>query len=678
MTASDHMKDSPTPSSAMLVAVLVSLVTGTITVLGLDIAADISALADLADGPTPYFVGEHFWRLYVWAPMVAIAASIFVFAPGYFMALAYCRVGDTFADVLMKGFAWALFGVPLAAMPVHFLGLATPLTGVAFVVVLLSLHLLSLGVLMKRSTGGKVNWDVFSGRHLDILVLVLTPLAVLILLSAKFYWESLNGDGGHFLQNARLMIHRGLPFWPAEAGPISLYPSINNVAEVFVSSNFVRLFSEFEFSVRMTFLPGIGILGAVLLAFIRTGWSKSTGAAQAVCVLAALVLYAFVLAFNTSYNPFFADVALPMSREPILVIGLLGFVWFFLKRDYPWITIFALTIFVSGPSGQLLIGFWLIAHFLVTRPLPWTQSIMSGVCVLSVLVIVSLVVELLRSSGVMPDNQEFGISAIVQRLRYVTFLDFHRMLFWILPCGILPALALLAWPWQDRLSRALTLLTIAYVLFFYFQAYRILPHHFAPAMVLPLIVFWRLGPIREKQGRAAVMAAAGIILAGVLSWPESIRPHMFSRSLAMRIAIEPTDRGDFSPARIWATHGLLWAAFPNPRRVSAYGKRFVAEPLSIYSYATRKKSAAQDTTYTIRPASEGTRPGDVRIAGPIDGYVLYTNDEARYQMDRETKDLPRSIAPLYVVSREIIVGRGEQFGDRRVWDIARLIGLDLP
>jgi hypothetical protein len=47
-------------------------------------------------------------------------------------------------------------------------------------------------------------------------------------------------------------------------------------------------------------------------------------------------------------------------------------------------------------------------------------------------------------------------------------------------------------------------------------------------------------------------------------------------------------------------------------------------------------------------------------------------------MDRETKDLPRSIAPLYVVPREIIVGRGEQFGDRRVWDIARLIGLDLP
>ena len=68
------------------------------------------------------------------------------------------------------------------------------------------------------------------------------------------------------------------------------------------------------------------------------------------------------------------------------------------------------------------------------------------------------------------------------RLRYFTFTDVRRFLYLIVPCGLIPVVALFLLRGQDRYARSLTIVIFAYFGFFYVRAFMAL-HHFAPAMI---------------------------------------------------------------------------------------------------------------------------------------------------------------------------------------------------
>ncbi|NOE20701.1 hypothetical protein GS634_21435 [Ruegeria atlantica] len=640
-----------------------------IILVGQDIAATLSAKAALADGASPYFVTDEALFLYIWVPLVALSASALFLAPGLILAWAVRTPSDRFEHWLLKGFTLSLFGVPAIAALVQVVS-GIQMTETAFILLILMLCLLSLYLFPAHF----FEPQMFRGKSWDIIGMILLPLAVLLLMSPKFYWEVLNDDGAHSFLNAMLFIIRGLPFWPPDSGAIGGYPTPKMMTETFMQAGFMRIFGPYEVSIRLAYLPGISILFGVMLALVRP--AKTDGGMQAVLGLGlALLLFSFVMAFNPSYNPYFADIALPMAREPMILLGVLGYILFFSEQKFGWMAAVSTLGLLTAPNGLLLIGFFLISYFLLTRPFPIRQVIIGGGIALAILILASLFEMLLGRFGVMNQSTEFNTDSILNRLRFITIFETERTLFWLLPSGILPGLALLAWPWQDKLSKALTLSVIAYVLFFHIQAYRILPHHFTPAMIIPLIVFWRLRLVQAAPTPALVCALSGLAVSLWISWPETLRPFTLTRNLADRIKFE-VEAGTFPDAEeINAVQTLIDEAFPPIWTEAELEERYMAGALSVYVHArmpTLKDTAAD---YFIRATDTPLHPGESIIGDTVDDWVLVTRDSAIYESDLRNTDQPISIAPVYHVPFDIIFGRGAREAPYPVWDIARVVGL---
>ncbi|WP_157054277.1 hypothetical protein [Ruegeria sp. 6PALISEP08] len=639
-----------------------------IVLAGQEVAAILAAKSALADGASPYFIASEVLFLYIWVPLAVMSASALFVAPGLLLALGIATPGDRFEHWLLKGFTFSLFGVPAAAAAVQAIS-GIPTTGVAFTFLSVLLCLPGIGLISARS-----NPDIFQGRGWDVAGMILLPLAVLILMSPKFYWEALNDDGAHSFLNAMLFVTRGLPFWPPESGAIGDYPTPKMVTETFLQTGFMRFFGPYEVSIRLAYLPGLSILFGVMLGFVRTP-DRRTDARSVLGLGAALLLFSFVMAFNPSYNPYFADIALPMTREPMILLGVLGYILFFTEQRFGWMAVVSTLALLAAPNGILLIGFFLISYFLLTRPLPFRQVIVGGMIAVGVVILASLLEMVLRSSGLTSVSSEFNTGSILRRLRFVTIFDTGRFLFWLLPCGILPGLALLAWRWQDKLSKALTLTVIAYVLFFYVQAYRILPHHFAPAAVIPLIIFWRLRPVQAAPAPSLVGALTGLAVSAWISWPETLRPFTLTRDLGYRIAIE-TETAPFPDLdEMRVVQALLGEAFPPIWTQAELENRFMAGGLSVYVHAGMPAPDDTVADYFIRPASEPLQDGEVMIGEVVEGRVLVVRDRAAYESDLGNTNVPISIARAYHVPFDTIFGRGTRETLYPVWDIAKIAGL---
>ncbi|MBL9059191.1 MAG: hypothetical protein JNK88_04105, partial [Mangrovicoccus sp.] len=615
--------------------------------------------------------------LYILFPLLALSASVLVMAPGFLVAL-WLDAGRGDFAVLLRAFAVAIIGQSVL------LGLAdaaagAALTGPAFCGFLGLLGLAALVPVWLADRRGDIDWAMFRARRADILAMALLPLAVLLLLSAKVYWEALNGDGAHLFLSGQNLILTGSPFWDGAAGGVAAYPSITTLIEVIPNAWFQRLFGPFELSARLPVLPGLALLAGLVLDLIRYGRRKVPAGAAALGVGAALALFAWVLAWHASYDPYYADIALPLSREPFVLIAFLGFMRFSLDRNPGWTLVFAALSYASLPSAPVFMLLWVIALAMVRHPVGWRWL----AAVFAMIVVVSVAGRalpgLLAELGVSSARDEFSAGNLAERLRFVTVFWPQRMLFWILPCGILPALAILAWRWQDSLARAVSLLTVGYAMFFYIQGYRVLPHHFAPVMVLPLIVYWRLAPVVAHPGRAALLALSGLAVAAALSMPGGFRPHLYGRDFGARIAISaPTGSYADDPSRLAAVTAVMGEAFPMLWGEGAWKSRYLGSPLSWYIHALQPKRPGQRIDYHIAPASVGPLPEGQTLIASVDGYVMTVTDPEIYAADVLRGGWQRTIGATYYVRRNAIFGSGGRGWPRPVidlYDVASTFGL---
>ena len=648
------------PWTALLLALTIA-----VAGLGRTAVTDVTLRTDLAAGPHPFFIAAHALELYLVVPIAALAGCALLTAPGLLAALAFAERREDFGGWLLKGFAIGLVLVTTYAACVQALLGGAVLEGAGFFWSLAALDAAALALVWRRDARGAVHWAMFAGRGADVAVMVLVPLGVLLLLSPKFYWEDFNGDGAHALQAARLIIYHVAPIWPAGAGPVSSYPSIGSVIPSLPISWLVRLYGDNEFAVRLSLLWGLPFAAGALLALIRHERTAEPHWAP-LGVGLVLLCYCFCLAFNASYDPYFADIALPLAREPLILVTFLGFIVFYLRFEPVWIFAFALLSYMTAPGAPVLLGAWLAAAWLALSPRPWLSSVYSALAVVLAIVLCIAATALLKAAGLGEPSSEFDSAGILTRLRYITLDDWQRWLFWILPAGIVPVAALPFWPWQDRVARAFTLMSVFYFLFFYVQAYRILPHHFTPIMLTPLIVFWRLRPVREHPAAAVATTALGALAAAVLSAPPLWRPHLEASRLGETIRIENPRHTAIDPQEIGAAQALLSKAFPVYREEDAAAHHHLGSALQWYYYALRPKPAGAQTTYVIRPDTvAGPAPGI-----PIErenGWTMYALDLGRYRADRDQAGIARTISPRYYVPRNSIAGAGDAHDYRHVW-----------
>ncbi len=494
-----------------------------------------AGLYDHAIESGPYFLPSHAIILYFLLPIAIVGVIGAVLLPGIFLAARYLK-NPNFSTLVIAGFGINILLISIVIGVAEGL-IQRPLSGYTYFFFLMMVN--AAAILVSRGPVSEANLkhiDWRKHRH-ELAALYVFPIALLVLFLPKFFWENLNGDSAHVFFSTKLLLGSVNPYWPEAGGAYASDPGFTTSLTNFVNAWFLRLFGEVEFSVRMLVLLCFPVLLSSILSLIRFNKTEIHEARTVWFAGLALFLACFVFMYNTSYDPYRADMATPMAREMLLMTCFFGFIQFFVMARIGLSVLFIGLTAIAVPSGIPLLVFWGIASALFLRPIPIRMLCVLVVAV-SVCVILSVGIPmLLAATGQPVPGNEFSGGGILDRLKFVTLHQFHRIAYLLLPVGILPALSLIFFKDQDGVARALTLVVLMYFGLFYFQAYRILLHHFIPAILIPLIVMWRFDFFHKRTNGKLIAAAvsAGLVAALVMSLPSSFKIHTHGKTFAKSI-----------------------------------------------------------------------------------------------------------------------------------------------
>ncbi len=670
--------------NTVAVLALVLAIAAVVTVAGLDPLRETLSRWDLGLGASPYFLPAHALRLYIVTPAVTFASALLLLGPGLTLAAAFGREKHA-AAWLVSGFGVALL-VHIAVTTVFQLWTGIVAKGTSYFVLVLAMNVACLLVAGLRLASGGTGRLRLAGQGVDLAVAAGLFWLALVLFAPKFYWENFTGDGSGSLQFARLYVAEAWPFWSPAAGPIQNAPGLTMVLFVIPESWLVRLWGEWEFSVRAPLLMYLALLYPVLTQLIRTGRDRAVlKPVDHALIVAALLVYVLSTVYSGGYHVYFGDSPMPAARETLALVVFLGYSLAFIE-DRRWLMLGAgIMTHLVIPTGGLWLLIWPAAVFLTWRPIPWAR-LFAAAGVLVVAAAISVIVpRLIGSLGLPFPGDEFGADNIVTRLRYVTWVDWGRFAFWVVPTGILPALFLLTWPKQDHIARAMTLATLVFFFFFYFQAWRVLLHHFIPAMIPPLVVMWR-SPLMSSPTLAGPLrlVAAGFLVAALwLSWPKEMALHGFEREIGQQIvtegpAFETAARAEgdkfrgFSEESLDIAHILLGKLFPISYGEDDPKEQFYGAPLVWWFYSEFPKAEGQAINYVLKPLSEAEAE-DGELFESFGEYGLFIRDRAAYEAILMNPPPVDTGAAIYETPRSVIYGSGRRLkGDRRVYDLVTI------
>jgi hypothetical protein len=615
-----------------------------------DVVARAAALYHLADSANPWFLPGHAALLYGAVPLVVLSAIALLLAPGLLLTLALGRSRNT-ADWLLHGFVISVLVVSGAAAAVQAV-LARPLRGTGFTVTTLGCAALGLAVAWLR-----VRRSPFRAWPLDdpyaratLLLAAAAPWLLCIVLTPKFLWEAFNGDGAHAFESARLLLHHAVPFWDPAAGEIAGFPGMTSMLFTYPASWFIRLFGEWEVAARLPLLLFLPPLSGGLVALIGEGRARAPDIVERGIIWLAIAVYVVAISFSASYSPYSADIALPATQDTLLVLCFFGFVLSFLRHDWWFAALFALFTHLSLPNGFLLLAFWLVAASLVWRRAR-LQSITIGTALLvGCVLFTALAPRLLSLTGARPPGGEYGLGALLLRFAFLQVTDVRRLLFLILPCGVIPAFSLLLWRRQDAVARAFTLVTLAAFLFAFVQLHAPL-HYYIPAMLLPLVVFWRIGPA-EGRARSAVLGATAAAALGalLLSWPAGAQPFTASRVVGMSIDDRIGGYDVLQPEQLRAST-LIRFIVPYDWDARVPDASLGGSPVAFNVYAHR--DAAGPRNYILQRAGDAA-PAGATLVQAEDGFAIYVRDHAVWRSHLSLRPATPAGSMAYFIPRGIL------------------------
>jgi hypothetical protein len=506
--------------------------------------------------------------------------------------------------------------------------MGTSLRGPAFASTAMgTMALAGLFAAARSLSGRRIAWPDFDRRARWTIVSMLAfPFLLVAALTPKIYWEAFNGDGAHAFEATRLLLVQNVPFFPSDAGDISGFPGLTSMLFAFPASWFVRLFGELEASVRLPFFLYLPVLFAAVVAVIEAGRREVLQVPERLTVWLGITTYAVALAFSATYNPYSADIALPATQDTLLMACFLGFVLAFIRNERGWMLLFAWLTYVSLPSGLLLMGFWVAAAF-VTARVDYRREIARATLAILVCVVGGVLVSnLLPALGASPPGSEYGAAGFLRYFAFLQFTDVRRLLYVAIPAGILPVAALALWKRQDPPARVVSLVTAGYFLLFYVQAHVSL-HHFVPAMLLPIVVLWRIVPGHGRERRVWLGAATVAGLFGLaLSLPPNARVDTSAREVGASIE-DRTGGYEHSAPGQFAASELLAELFPVDWDPSVPERAYGGSPVAWNYYArheARQEPARPlaSTNYVLLP-SDSPPPPEARLVASRPNAALY-------------------------------------------------------
>lgn len=628
--------------------------------------ADAVALQSTVRVDNAYWQPGHFALLYVAVPLLMLSGCVVALAPGLLISAALAAPGNL-GEWILQGFAFSLVTLALAAGAAHAV-VDGPLSRGAFLWVFTLVLMVAAAALLFRSKNGHAVLPVAERReYRQLIPMLLAPLLICALLTPKFLWENLNGDGAHAFEASRLLLTQPLPFWNPAAGEVANWPGTTSLLFTYPTSWFIQLFGPHEVAARAPVLLYLICVFAGIAALARSGRGRALSMTEGWLVWLALFVYTVVVGYSGTYSPYSADLALPGTQDTLLVVCFLGFIVAAERQAAPWLSLWGLFTFLTLPNGILLMALWWAATLLAWRPLPVRLlAIIAGIgiaCVILGMIIPPLVVAL----GSFGPGKELKTGALLDRFNYVQLTELRRFLYVILPCGILPALALGWWRKQDNLSRTIALVTVVYYGITYIQAYASL-HYYIPSMLLPLTVYWRTDWVAVERRKLLWAGTAAAALAALwISWPVSAVPYLAARQVGA--AVDDRVGGyDVSSAEQFRASALLNKLLPPDWDASVPARAHGGSPLTWNFYAHTADKGAPN--YFLQRATDASPAGAMQVAGNRE-FSLFVRDTSLWAHHRGLRPHSPAGARVYQIPRAVLFKAGS--GDLRIFNVKRIL-----
>jgi hypothetical protein len=634
------------------------LVTALVLAIGLGLTGVLGQVADLHTGalpPHPFFLPEHALLLYVAMPLAVLGVVGMLLAPGFLLALV--TGSSRYPGLLAATSFGGAFLLRVLAHSLLKLSGAVPLTAGAFALTEVTLDTALIGLLVLRLRSGRpvfLSMGPEARRRLGWMVAIVVLMAVLLL--PTLFWQDMPDDGVEALEVGRSLTTFVVPRFPTSpSGFFGL--GVGMLSLAYPIGWFVSLIGPFEAAARLPLVLYLPVLFALICGLCEWGSPRRLGLLAEGAIVLALAAYVATMVFSASYSPYYSDASAPAALETMTVLCMAATILCAWQGRNAWMVFFALMAYFARPTGLMVLGLLAIGAALLPGAERRAQLIRLAVAIAACLVAAVAYEKLFLPRAAHGLAVSFTSGSILERFRYLTFTDLRRILFLVVPCGILPALALFAWGRQDPKARQVTVVCFLYFLFFYPQAFIAL-HHFVPVMILPVVVYWRIalaGTVRWPATAATI--AAGLAL--VLSMPRSFGLDRSMRAIGMATDVQVGNlNGD------WTEHGQALSArygvrflFPPGWEVPDPSRNRVGSQLGLIYYASRTGPDADAPNYVIQPAEAAPRPGFSAV-GELRGLAVFVRDTARWRRDRETPppthfasaiyDIPRSTLHRYV------------------------------
>ncbi len=430
---------------------------------------------------------------------------------------------------------------------------------------------------------------------------LLTPLFLLFVtvtvLLPVIFWQDFNPDGFEVFHAGVSLAHAPWPQWPGEAPLAGL--GTGGITLAYPTAWFLTWFGPIDAAARLPLVVALPVLHGTLMELIAWKSVRRPGFLVGTALAVALASVTAALVFSGGYDPHLPDAASPAALDLLFLALLAGVFLNLMERRWLMTAILATLALFTRPTTVMVLGVALVAGVIFLEEHRWSW-VARGAIALAAALVAGYVYEKVYIPSVLgAAGSGTGAASLPSRLRYLNFTDLRRFLYAALPAGIVPAYALTLWKGQDGLARVLTVVTAAVFLVFYLMAFVTL-QHFAPVMVLPLVVYWRvvLNAPRPLVVPAAVLAIAGGALGCFFGLPLNAGPHRPFRELSYEVAPPPTGADGLSldqAARLLARR-IVIPELGNPHHARAVARIILHDAKTEASTRPRFRFLAPGST----------------------------------------------------------------------------------
>jgi hypothetical protein len=416
---------------------------------------------------------------------------------------------------------------------------------------------------------------------------------------------------------------------------------------------FLMLFGLIDAAARLPILLYAPVIFMALIALIEWRSARGLGMIGEISIAVVVVAFVTTLGFWGRYNPYTGDFASPAALEAFTVLSLCGLLLYHWSGDRFAFIGFVLLAYFARPTTLIVLALLGVAALLFgsrERSRLLVRTVLGfATCVIAFILYEKIYLPYASGTG----SVTYAASSVLNRYRYLQFTDIGRLAYWAIPVGFVPALALLAFRRQDMWSRILAIVCLGYCLAFYLPAFVAL-HHFAPLMVLPAVVFWRMALVVDSRFWPTI-ALTGAVAALPFALPGSNTVFREFRDAGMAT--------EYRVGRLygsWAEHRAALAnqapaalIYGRPSSITDPSAQLNISPIVLLHYATLLPHDAPPR-YIIQ-SEEAPPPAGFDRIGAGNQLAAFARDSSSLIADRANAPAVLATTSPFFIPQEVLL-----------------------